>query len=236
MLTSFFSFTCTSALLLLSPYTTSIFLFYILFLHKIQQRIVSRFPREADPVERRTKYYRPQPSTHSDSRTFHIERQRKPKHVKHVPPPPPPPPSETFTPSPSYSSSYSPPAYIPPSSPTPTVYYFKPADSSPKPIASTAGQQSSSLDHFKDAPIDDNLAVPGTYNDPTYIIYPSSTPKSSSVSSTQSYLKPSKSPKQFHHVASYDAPGTASSVQSKSIYREETSKYHSGAILHQKVI
>ena len=69
------------------------------------------------------------------------------------------------------------------------------------------------------------MAVPG-YNDPTYIIYPSSTPSPNiqSSSTTQNYLKPAKS--KFHPAGSYDAP-----TQSKSIYREETSKYHSGNLV-----
>merc|ERR1711963_410003 len=49
------------------------------------------------------------------------------------------------------------------------------------------------------------------------------------TSSAQSYLKPIPKPQKFHPAAVYDAP-------SKSIYREETSKYntHPGAIIHQK--
>ena len=72
--------------------------------------------------------------------------------------------------------------------------------------------------------------MPGKY-EPTYIIYPSKSSTPNPTSSAQSYLKPTPKPQKFHPAAVYDAP-------SKSIYREETSKYntHPGAIIHQKVI
>ena len=132
---------------------------------------------------------------------------------------------DTFTPSPvSYTPTPSPYTPAPATSPTPSsVYYFKPSDSP---------TTKSSLDQFKDAPKEDNLAVPG-FNPPTYIIYPSSTKSPNSPSSsTQSYLKPSSRPKtnKYHPAGVYDAAAV-----SKSIYREETNKY-SGAIIHQKVI
>ena len=157
-----------------------------------------RVPREAEPQNRRASYsYQqqrappPATSTASDSgggrgdvrRTFNIH------HKRH----------NHYHPTSSSASSSSTTVPFTPSSPT-SLYYFKPADNSPKPTASIEASYRGSEK--------DNLAVE-TYL-PKYVVYPSSTP------SPQKYLKKAKT-QTFRPVGSYDAPTT------KSIYREETS-------------
>ena len=102
------------------------------------------------------------------------------------------------------SSSTNVPSTTVPFTPSPTsLYYFKPADNSPKPTASIQPT-------YKNNGEKDNIAVASSQDYlPKYVVYPSSTP-----STPQKYLKH----KTFHPVGSYDAPTT-----SKSIYREETS-------------
>ena len=156
-----------------------------------------RVPREAEPQNRRASYsYQqqrappPAASTASDSgggrgdvrRTFNIH------HKRH----------NHYHPTSSSATSSSTTVPFTPSSPT-SLYYFKPADNSPKPTASIEPSYKSEKD---------NLAVE-TYL-PKYVVYPSSTP------SPQKYLKKAKA-QTFRPVGSYDAPTT------KSIYREETS-------------
>lgn len=114
-------------------------------------------------------------------------------------------------------------------SPSPSsVYYFKPVDSSPKPTASVDSHSYSMRHHLQDE--DDNLALPQDFQ-PTYIVYPPASNPTSSPSSSQSYLKPSSSVVQkttFRPAGSYDAEAAASN----SIYREETSNFHAGNLVH----
>ena len=163
----------------------------------MKSKFAKRVPREAEPQNRRASYsYQQQRApvqkvvTTSEAsggraevrRTFNIHHKRH-NHYH---------PTSSST---SYSSTTVP---FTPSSPT-SLYYFKPADNSPKPTASIEPSYKSEKD---------NLAVE-TYL-PKYVVYPSSTP------SPQKYLKKAKA-QTFRPVGSYDAPTT------KSIYREETS-------------
>ncbi len=159
------------------------------------------------------------------------------------PPPPPPPPAsiESFTPSP------------------PSIYYFQPDDVTPPPSKHTQAtptyrpqkpkyQNTEAYDSYgapsgstisssqQQQEVTDNIALPSGFGTPTYIRYStesnpppalptSSVIPSSSSPSSQSYLKPQNS---FHPAGSYDAAAS----RPKSIYREETTNFHSGNTVH----
>ena len=142
-------------------------------------------PREAEPQRRqytKQQYPRPAASEADVRRTFNVHH-REIRHNHYHPT------SSSASTVATSTSSFTP-------SPA-SLYYFKPADNSPKPTASIQPTYKAEKD---------NLAVESYL--PKYVVYPSSTP------SPQKYLK---SKKTFRPVGSYDAPTT------QSIYREETS-------------
>ena len=99
-----------------------------------------------------------------------------------------------------------------PTTSAPSLYYFKPVDSQ----STTSSYPEPSTPNSND-----NLAVPNQYQ-PTYIVYPTESSKPNPTTpSSQKYLKST-----FRPAGSYDAP------TSKSIYREETSKFHAANLVH----
>ena len=111
----------------------------------------------------------------------------------------------------------------------PSLYYFKPVDST-VPESLVSSTSSTPADAAKDHK--DNLALPSANFDPTYIVYPELADnqphhhgqRAKSTSSPQKYLK--------KPTYGYDAASAG-----KSIFREETAKFHSANLVQiHKVI
>ena len=164
-------------------------------------------PRDAQQHRHSTAYTHYRPHQGNAARTFHVQRESR-HSIKPKPKP------TTKAPSTTTSIPFS------PSPASPSLYYFKPHDST-----ISGGTSTSTPSYSQKGEENDNLAVPSHFTDPTYIVYPKSEERRAKTTSSppQKYLK--------KPVYGYDA------ANSKSIYREETAKFHPAHSVHvQKVI